>query len=279
MPDVNDPRWQPSGPAPQPPVHQPPHGPMPPMSPGAPPAGHRIPQGIPPYAHGPQASPGWAQQTPPAGPGGPVAPPPYPGAGAHVPGPPGFGGYAPAPPPPRRRGTAWLVVGIVGLAVALIAGVVVVVMFMNSGKGGTEPVVQPAPTVTHTYEPPPQPQTEPTFEASDSAPIPSPTPTSTPSEEPTQQPIRVRVEYTCGKDGNGDCFVAERTQPSGSGALIRRWDNGQSLEIVCQVRGASVRSSALNASSDVWSRTTTGGYVATIYLGGVDKYTVTTPCR
>ena len=42
--------------------------------------------------------------------------------------------------------------------------------------------------------------------------------------------------------------------------------------------GQAVSSSVLDRSSRIWARTTEGGYVAAIFLSGIDKYHVTTPC-
>jgi hypothetical protein len=34
----------------------------------------------------------------------------------------------------------------------------------------------------------------------------------------------------------------------------------------------------MDATSSVWAKTTDGGYVAAIYLDGIDQFSITTPC-
>lgn len=86
------------------------------------------------------------------------------------------------------------------------------------------------------------------------------------------------VQYTCGASGTGDCFLSERAGPGVADRLIRNHDDGTTVRVVCQVLGQKAYSSVLDQSSRVWARTTDGGYVAAIFLSGIDKYRVTTPC-
>ena len=59
-----------------------------------------------------------------------------------------------------------------------------------------------------------------------------------------------------------------RAQPSTAAAELERLDEGDSLQLACQVHGDRVYSSALGDSSTVWSKTTRGGYVANVYVDG-----------
>ncbi len=86
------------------------------------------------------------------------------------------------------------------------------------------------------------------------------------------------VEYTCGATGTGDCFLSERAGPGVADRLIRNHDEGTTVRVECQVLGQKASSSVLDQSSRVWARTTEGGYVAAIFLSGIDKFRVTTPC-
>jgi hypothetical protein len=88
----------------------------------------------------------------------------------------------------------------------------------------------------------------------------------------------VTVARTCGASGTGDCYVTERSQPNTSSITLKRWTEGSTLSVVCQVQGQSVSSSVLNRASTVWSRTTGGGYVANIFLDGIDAFAITVPC-
>jgi serine/threonine-protein kinase len=91
--------------------------------------------------------------------------------------------------------------------------------------------------------------------------------------------VTTTVEYTCGASGTGDCFLSERVSPNAATELISNHDEGTTIQVECQVVGQAVSSSVLDRSSRIWARTTGGGYVAAIFLSGIDKYHVTTPCR
>jgi hypothetical protein len=102
---------------------------------------------------------------------------------------------------------------------------------------------------------------------------PSPSPTvASPDPETTAEPVRparATVQGTCGRGGvGGDCVLSVRAQPSASAAELNRLSEGDSLTLTCQVRGERVYSSALGASSTVWSRTMPRGYVANVYVDG-----------
>ena len=70
-----------------------------------------------------------------------------------------------------------------------------------------------------------------------------------------------------------------RAQPDASARELRRLKEGDTLRLSCQTRGESVHSSVLGASSTVWSRTTSGGYVANVYVSGsgLDPRRITLP--
>ncbi|HET6510107.1 MAG TPA: zinc-ribbon domain-containing protein [Baekduia sp.] len=91
-----------------------------------------------------------------------------------------------------------------------------------------------------------------------------------PAEAPAEpRPARAVVARTCGKGGvGGDCHLSVRASPSPDADEVLRLDEGDTLRLSCQVRGEPVRSSALGATSTVWSRTTRGGYVSNVYIMG-----------
>jgi hypothetical protein len=157
------------------------------------------------------------------------------------------------PPPARGR---WLVPVL--LAMALVLAVIAGVLGASRLQGDDDP-----PATTETSEAP----TEPTGSTS-TTPATAPPPTA-----PT--PVAVTVEHTC---GNGDCYLSERAGPRADARGIGRYDEGDRLDVLCQVVGQEVSSSLLGASSRIWARTTNRGYVAAIFLAGIDKYSVTTPC-
>jgi hypothetical protein len=187
----------------------------------------------------------------------PPAPPtqPRPSEPAAVPAP------VPAPAPPRGGG--WLVPVLVVLVV-LAAGTVGV-LGASALWGDDDP-----PAATETSDTPTS--SAPTTQSPTTAsPTPAPPPTG-----PT--PLTVTVENTCGKSGTGDCFLSERAGPRVDTGGRGTHDEGTSLQVVCQEVGQNVFSSVLDTSSRIWAKTTDGGYVAAIFLAGIDKYAVTTPC-
>ena len=103
--------------------------------------------------------------------------------------------------------------------------------------------------------------------------VPAPVTTSS-----TRSSVTATVSRTCGADGSGDCFLTLRAGPHSSTASLMRYDEGDTVQVLCQVYGDRAHSSAMDASSSVWAKTTDGGYVAAIYLDGIDQFNVTTPC-
>lgn len=108
----------------------------------------------------------------------------------------------------------------------------------------------------------------------------SPTTTGSPDTSPSSAPtpVTVQVANTCGRTGAGDCFLTERSAPNTHAAQLGTWDEGDTVQVICQVHGEAVESSVLGRSSDVWSRTVDGGYLASIFLSGVDRFSVVSPC-
>jgi hypothetical protein len=171
------------------------------------------------------------------------------------------------PEPVRGR---WVVPVLLVLALVLagVAGVLGASLLQDddgepTGTTASDPTTTPAaPTTSPTTERPPTSEPPPT--------------TETPTDDPA--PIEVTVEHTCGASGAGDCFLSERVAQRVAAPLIRTHKENATLEVVCQVVGQEVSASALGTRSRVWARTDDGGYVAAIFLAGIDKYAVTTPC-
>jgi len=190
----------------------------------------------------------------------PAAPPPLPPPPA-----------APPPPPeqepdPRPVGGRWLVPVL--LVVALVAATTVAVLAAQRLGGADETTGRATPSGTPTSS-----------ESNPTDPTPTVTPPATPpTTTPGPTPVAATVEYTCGSTGDGDCFLSERVEPQAATELVRNHDEGTTVSVECQVLGQSVSSSVLDRSSRVWARTSRGGYVAAIFLRGIDKFRVTTPC-
>jgi hypothetical protein len=183
------------------------------------------------------------------------------------------GAAAPAPPPalaipapsggdrggPRR---AQLITGAVVAALAAVALVLVLTgAFAGHPEAGFQDVAR-APTAA--------PATVPTVPAT-IAPDPTPTTETAPAPPKPAAPrsVRATVARTCGRNGvGGDCQLSVRARPAAGAAELRRLDEGDALRLSCQVRGDAVHSSALGASTTVWSRTTSGGYVSNAYVTG-----------
>ena len=89
------------------------------------------------------------------------------------------------------------------------------------------------------------------------------------------------VVGTC---GDGSCYLQVREGTSTSaGELVRngrsvRWRNGSTHQVVCQAHGGTVSSTSVGGSSDVWARTTDGGWVSALHLNGIDSFRVEVPC-
>jgi hypothetical protein len=201
-------------------------------------------------------------------------PPPAPPTQAAPPLPP----PQPVPPPPEPLpppvGGRWLVPVLV--VIALVAAVTVGVLAASRLGDGDDPATTTAtdpPISDPTTASTPTEPTDPTTPTSDPT-----TPTTPPTSQPTSTgptPIATRVEYTC---GNGDCFVSERAGPRADAGEVGSYDEGDTVRVLCQVVGQEISSSLLGRSSRVWARTTNGGFVAAIFLAGIDKFRVTTPC-
>lgn len=67
---------------------------------------------------------------------------------------------------------------------------------------------------------------------------------------------------TCGVDGTGDCFLIERAAPEPDSADLGRYSEGDTVKVVCQVRGDFVTPSATGVGTSWWSQVDGGGYVS-----------------
>jgi hypothetical protein len=183
-----------------------------------------------------------------------------------------------AQPPAKSR--APLVVGIISGVVCLAVLVAIGIQYLTS-LGATSRIAQPAavPTVTLTRQVAVPGQAGSTTQINPAASTHTDSPAAPPPQaSPTLSTTQVVVARTCGSDGTSDCVLYERDVASRSGAILRPFSEGSALRVSCQVVGETVRSSVLNRSSAIWSRTPEGGYVSNIYLDGVDQFQVTRPC-
>jgi hypothetical protein len=201
----------------------------------------------------PEVSPAAAKPAPPPPAPEPRATPPPP------PAPPPAAAPPPASPPPARDGIdrRWLFGGLAVLVVAVaVVGLAVAGVFSSGEPSRTAArrVAAPAPTSTATVVATPATATA--------------TAAPTTTAAPTPAAVRATVKRTCGRNGAGDCHLSVRAQPSSAAHELARLNEGAALRLTCQVRGESVHSSVLGASSTVWSKTTSGGYVASVYLAG-----------
>ncbi len=163
----------------------------------------------------------------------------------------------------QPSGKYWKAFGITfgALVVLAVAGVLIAWLALGWFTQQASDVSQPAVVTITTQVQEPDPAD--TFEA--------------PSED-FVEPVAVVVSRTCGADGLSDCYLSERSAPDGDSTEYVRWTEGTIIDIECQVFGRSVTSSALGNSTNVWSRTTNGGWVSNAYLDGVDIYSISTPC-
>lgn len=230
----------------------------------------------------------------------PQTPGTYPGPESLPPQPQAYGPTSAVQPPidaakrPPSRGArtalALSVAFAVMIALGVLAGVFRDQLFAVAGLAGLDPSPPMPPSSARPSLPTAQPAS-PSASATASTRPPSTTaapstskPPSTassskpPSATKTVTVYQVTVARTCGSTGKGDCFLIERAQPTGTSAEVKRWPDKSTLSVLCQVQGQSVTSSVLNRSSTLWSRTTTGGYVANIFLDGIDAFTLTVPC-
>jgi hypothetical protein len=150
---------------------------------------------------------------------------------------------------------------VVAGGVALVVIVAVVAVLIISGVFENDDSEKTA------ARPPASPGT-----ATSEAPTPAATESATATATETAsaaQSARARVQGTCGRNGvGGDCHLSVREEPASSSRELERLNEGDPLRISCQVRGERVYSSALGGSSTVWSKTTSDGYVANVYLAG-----------
>jgi zinc-ribbon domain len=163
--------------------------------------------------------------------------------------------------PPQRAGR-WWIGGAVALALALAGAAVLAATGTfesdDAGNNRVETESAPAPSTV--------PDTAPDTTAERAEPSPE---TDTEAAAGGEQPVRATVQRTCGPGGvGGDCVLSVRAEPTAASAEIDVLDEGDSLRLSCQVRGEPVYSSVLGDSSNVWSRTTQGGYVANVYVAG-----------
>jgi hypothetical protein len=179
---------------------------------------------------------------------------------------------APPPPPPPEPppGRGWVVPVLLVLALVLagVAGVLGADLLQDDDSPETADTSGTPTSDTPTSIPP----------TTTTPPTTSP-PTTTVPPPPAPTPVAVRVENTCGKSGAGDCFLSERAEPLTTARLLTTYDEGATLRVTCQITGQAAYSSVLDTSSRIWAQTTDGGYVAAIFLDGIDKFDVTTPCR
>jgi hypothetical protein len=162
---------------------------------------------------------------------------------------------------PGWRTAAIVLAGVVAAGVSF--GITALVIRSGDSGGTTEvaPVTAGAPSAD--------------------APTTAPPSATAPITAPPAAPAAVtgRVVRTCGRNGDGDCFLAVRDSPSG-GREIRRLNEGDAIAVQCQVPGRSAYSSSLDASSSAWSRTSDGLYAASIYIDapGFDPLRVSVAC-
>ena len=104
--------------------------------------------------------------------------------------------------------------------------------------------------------------------------------TTTTAVAPISNRIESTVVRTCGSSGNGDCFLSVRAGPSSNSAELERLSEGETTTVDCQVTGEAVTSSILGAPTDVWVRSSSGGFMSAAFIdaGQLDPFEVTIPC-
>lgn len=168
----------------------------------------------------------------------------------------------------RRPATALLAATAAGVVVALGAIVLALVLLADRyGSGGNDSAPDTSAVATTAV---------PSLQTTVAAPAPVATPPP-PTSAPTRQ---ARVTRTCGPTGRGDCFLSIRTGPTTRAPEVRRAPEADTVGVVCQVRGDSVRSAILGSPTTVWVRDETGNYMTAAFLDapGWDPLTITTPC-
>lgn len=88
------------------------------------------------------------------------------------------------------------------------------------------------------------------------------------------------VSRTCGRSGNGDCFLSVRSAPNSDGPEVYRLDEGSAIDVTCQTYGERVTSSVLGYPTTIWLQMTSGNYVTAAFVDapGWDPKTLTSPC-
>ncbi|MEL4504811.1 hypothetical protein AAEX63_08235 [Luteococcus sp. H138] len=181
---------------------------------------------------------------------------------------------------------------LLGLLLVVMAAGAVMVAFPTQirelfGKADDPVAASPATTVgttAPTGNQPTQAAAPATVVTTVSAAAPAPSVVTVTAQAPqtTQIPNhvgRAGVRGTCGANGKGDCYISLRAQPSSTSAELGRVPEGGHVSIVCQVYGSTVKSSVYG-SSNVWTRTLEGAYVANIFLeaDGLSQTEVTHAC-
>lgn len=186
--------------------------------------------------------------------------------------------------PPRRAG--WIVAGAALVALAVVLGVAVALQPWADDDGGRatdDPTSSDSARAAGSAGSAGSPTSEDgevggIETSANSTPA---SPTGGDASGGTRDPIPVTVVGTC---GDGSCYLQVRSAPRTTAPEFlkdgrsERWPNGERFAIVCQQRGEKVSSQSVGGSSDVWARTTDGGWVSALHLDGIDSYTVEVPC-
>ncbi len=156
-----------------------------------------------------------------------------------------------------------------------------------------EPEPDPVPTTTSTglsttTDPGPPTSVRPTVPLTAPATVPTvPMSTIPPATPPpvgtgstAAAPVVGEVNRTCGSGGSGDCFLSVRSAPDSDAREIVRLSEGDAVVITCTVTGASVKSSVLGRTTNVWARTPDGTFVSMAFVDapGFDPFTNSHPC-
>jgi hypothetical protein len=198
---------------------------------------------------------------------------------------------SPAGVPPSGNGRSWFAPALVGIGAGVLVVIVALVGLVvlgqedeaaspSSRSGVVDSAGQTTPPTSSVI-------TSTTVPASPVAPAPVPQPTVTPvstTVPPTLGPVRQVVvaiaSRTCGRTGDGDCFVSVRTGPATTEREVRRLLEGQSVEIECELYGEPVWTSVLGEETNVWARAVDGTYLfaGLLFAPGLNPDTVTIPC-
>lgn len=194
--------------------------------------------------------------------------------------------------PGGRSQRRWLIPATIGALGLIVVGIVVGILLTRTD---TDPTTGSAAT-GHPDSTVPvlggvdADVTPPTIDTSETTPSvlvlpsvhtePPQTAATTPPTAPDTRRFPATVRRTCGSAGTGDCYVTLRQGPSSSTQQLGRRDEGNVLDVVCQVSGESVRSSILGSPTSVWIRGADGSYAsgAFIDVAGWDPFTISEPC-